>query len=150
MKDGKEILYRLCTAMLESGIPMKDLAERTEIHVNTLYHYTNGTMPCADKLGALCGALGVSADWVLGLKAAGPENAMKTAGNVLGAWEPCEKCRPKCLECARLMPVKQCGGCENFSRFVLYEGAGRRFCPQCGRPLTQEAREEWRQRWEGR
>lgn len=68
MDCKKQITYRLCTARINSGKAYRQLAEETGIALNTLDAYMNkGTMPGADKLAALCQALGVSADWVLGL-----------------------------------------------------------------------------------
>ena len=55
----------------------------------------------------------------------------------LEAWEPCSKCRScaSCLsstESVKHYPCLQCERYENFSP--------RNFCPECGRPLTPEAR----------
>lgn len=55
----------------------------------------------------------------------------------LEEWEPCSKCRScaSCLssiESVKYYPCLQCERYENFSP--------RNFCPECGRPLTPEAR----------
>lgn len=69
MINKKQISYRLADAVRGSGKSYRQVEEETGISLNTLNHYINkGGMPGADKLARLCHALGVSADWVLGLR----------------------------------------------------------------------------------
>ena len=72
--NKKRISYRLCEARIKSGKTYRQIAEETDISLNTLNAYMNkGVMPGADKLALLCRCLGTSADWVLGLR----ENAVR-------------------------------------------------------------------------
>lgn len=69
MDSRKQITYRLVTAVLESGKSHRRIAEEAGVSLNTMHYYMNkGGMPGADKLAALCRALNVSADWLLGLE----------------------------------------------------------------------------------
>ncbi|NBI19240.1 XRE family transcriptional regulator [Neglecta sp. X4] len=78
MDDRKQITYRLVTAVLESGKSHRRIAEEAGVSLNTMHYYMNkGGMPGADKLAALCRALNVSADWLLG---AGESGALNGSG----------------------------------------------------------------------
>ena len=69
MDSRKQITYRLVTAVLESRKSHRQIAEEAGVSLNTMHYYMNkGGMPGADKLAALCRALEVSADWLLGLE----------------------------------------------------------------------------------
>lgn len=59
---------RLTTARESAGLTITDLAARSGLSVSTIYGYETGRRtPQADQLGALANALGVSADYLLGL-----------------------------------------------------------------------------------
>lgn len=68
------------------------------------------------------------------------------------AWEPCEKCKytPEnaCRKCQNEICNAEyrypCTGCNDQSRFVA-----KRFCQNCGRPLTEEAWAELERRYLG-
>lgn len=50
------------------------------------------------------------------------------------AWEPCQRCGSKCLTCA-VNETRKCTSCKNAENYLpLYK-----YCPKCGRPLTEEA-----------
>ena len=69
MDSRKQITYRLVTAVLDSRKSHRRIAEEAGVSLNTMHYYMNkGGMPGADKLAALCRALNVSADWLLGLE----------------------------------------------------------------------------------
>lgn len=63
------------------------------------------------------------------------------------SWEPCGECAPSCSWCknnnesSKGIP-KVCKECNHYSNYV----PEYKFCCECGRPLTQEAREELRKR----
>lgn len=79
MDDRKQITYRLVTAVLESGKSHRRIAEEAGVSLNTMHYYMNkGGMPGADKLAALCRALNVSADWLLGAGESGSLNGSGT------------------------------------------------------------------------
>lgn len=60
------------------------------------------------------------------------------------AWEPCQRCSSKCLTCA-VNETKKCTSCKEGSNYLpLYK-----FCPKCGRPLTEEAWAELEKRLRG-
>lgn len=68
MVNKAGISARLRQAVEGSGCTRQVIADRAGINCNTLRNYMDyGTMPGAGKLAALCQALGVSADWVLGI-----------------------------------------------------------------------------------
>ena len=58
---------RLKSAMFDKGLNCKQLAEQTDIHNNMIGHYVRGKyLPKIEALLALCQALDVSADWLMG------------------------------------------------------------------------------------
>lgn len=68
MSRKKEITVRLRESKKRSGKTLAQLGEEAGISESTLQQYFySGVVPGADKLAQLCRALGVSADWVLGL-----------------------------------------------------------------------------------
>jgi hypothetical protein len=50
------------------------------------------------------------------------------------AWEPCIKCNGKCYFC-KFNETSKCGNCKNHESYSPMFN----FCPDCGRPLTEEA-----------
>lgn len=62
------ISSRLRAIRKERGLTQKDLAKKAGLRQATLSHIERGfAAPRADKLAALCRALDVSADYLLGL-----------------------------------------------------------------------------------
>lgn len=65
--DRKEYAARLSLARTRKGYTQADLAFRIGQHPSLVSHYENGSrMPSLANLVALCDALDVSADWLLG------------------------------------------------------------------------------------
>lgn len=59
---------RLAAAREAAGLTMAALADRAGLSISTVYGYETGRRtPQADQLGALANALGVSADYLLGM-----------------------------------------------------------------------------------
>lgn len=61
-------------------------------------------------------------------------------------WEPCKKCK-SCASCTGSIinsDVLPCSQCEDYCNYIP-----RKFCPSCGRPLTDEAWEELGKRLRG-
>lgn len=50
------------------------------------------------------------------------------------AWEPCIKCNGKCYFC-KFNETSKCGKCKNHEFYSPMFN----FCPDCGRPLTEDA-----------
>lgn len=68
-------------------------------------------------------------------------------------WKPCEMCAPKCYRCEFYQKYWEevpevCRGCKDYSHFVR-DNIEERFCPECGRPLTEEAWAELEKRLRG-
>ena len=62
------ITARLKLAVYRSGMKIGEIAQKAGIRIGTLEQYLYcGVMPGADKLDALCQALGINPAWVLGL-----------------------------------------------------------------------------------
>lgn len=60
------------------------------------------------------------------------------------AWDPCQRCGSKCLTCA-VNETRKCTSCKGWSNYLpLYK-----FCPKCGRPMTEEAWAELEKRLRG-
>ena len=62
------------------------------------------------------------------------------------AWEPCQKCKT-CASCTDSIGDPNelpCSQCEQYSNYMP-----RNFCPNCGRPLTEEAWDELEKRLRG-
>lgn len=61
-------------------------------------------------------------------------------------WEPCSKCK-SCASCTGSIinsDVLPCSQCEDYCNYIP-----RKFCPECGRPLTDEAWELLEKRLRG-
>lgn len=59
---------RLTTARESAGISITELADRAGLSISTIYGYETGRRtPQADQLGVIANALGVSADYLLGM-----------------------------------------------------------------------------------
>lgn len=62
------ITARLKLAVYRSGMKIGEIAQKAGIRTGTLEQYLYcGVMPGADKLAALCQALGVDPGWVMGV-----------------------------------------------------------------------------------
>lgn len=62
---------RLRTARERAGLSLRELEVRSGIHYQSLHRYEAGLVePSAGKVALLARALGVSADWLLGLRKA--------------------------------------------------------------------------------
>ena len=58
-------------------------------------------------------------------------------------WPGCYKCKPHCYTCLANETAK-CRKCKDGNNYIpMYQ-----YCPHCSRPLTPEAWEELRKRWE--
>ena len=68
-KPRTEFGKRLLNYLYSNDLSIISASRKCGIHHNTLSNYiNNGTRPNADILVKLCRGLGVSADWLLGLK----------------------------------------------------------------------------------
>lgn len=59
---------RLRNAVLDSGLAVKEIQEEMGIPDSTYYYHMNGGRMTEYWLARYCEVLGVSADWLLGLK----------------------------------------------------------------------------------
>lgn len=60
---------RLKSAMFEKNINAKQLADKVGVHKNHISYYVRGIyFPQMSMLWAICDALDVSADWLMGRK----------------------------------------------------------------------------------
>lgn len=126
-----QIIRRLQQAILDSGLTYHQIAEKEGVStfVISTYMMREPKMPTLETLAVLLPVLGVSADWVvLGLR----------MSQINESWPPCHRCAPRCMECKSCMTGTRCGGCENKSNFEQHGEPRWRFCPDCGRPQTEE------------
>lgn len=62
---------RLRSAVNKTGLTETEICKRIGLHHGAIYSYLNGiTMPSCKTLARLSKVLGVSTDWLLGLKGA--------------------------------------------------------------------------------
>ena len=62
------VSHRLRQALRDSELSYRKLAVKSGIPRRSIEEYAAGAMPTAPALSALCEALEVNADWILGLK----------------------------------------------------------------------------------
>lgn len=81
-----------------------------------------------------------------GKDAGGKDSNVPTLHIDREAWKPCKDCR-SCKSCRFSCFDKRCDPCRKCKRRERYEP--RKFCPSCGRPLTEEAWAELEMRLRG-